>query len=56
MRESIVIYPPVILYTAERIIGNGSFGVVFGAKVVQTNCSHLGLHTIPVTKPIEGIF
>jgi len=26
-----------ISYSAERIIGNGSFGVVFEAKVVETN-------------------
>ena len=38
------INPPVddgteqnISYSAERIIGNGSFGVVFEAKVVETN-------------------
>ena len=28
--------PPNISYSAERIIGNGSFGVVFEAKVVET--------------------
>ena len=28
---------PNISYSAERIIGNGSFGVVFEAKVVETN-------------------
>jgi hypothetical protein len=38
----VVICPPVdneqiILCGAERIIGNGSFGVVLEAKVVETN-------------------
>ena len=28
---------PNISYSAERIIGNGSFGVVFEAKVIETN-------------------
>ena len=33
---AVVAPPPNISYSAERIIGNGSFGVVFEAKVVET--------------------
>jgi serine/threonine protein kinase len=36
METSRALDPQNISYSAERIIGNGSFGVVFEAKVVET--------------------